>query len=81
MQHETGLLLDGEARDEVGRAGFDGQAPVLVGVELRVYVEIAEPKAVERERAFLSGFNDRLLGGARERSDESEKEGEIFHGL
>lgn len=42
LEHETGILGQGHARQQIVHAGFDRQAEVFVGVELTVVIEVAE---------------------------------------
>ena len=50
VEHQSGYLLDGELRGEVGSTLLGREAPVLIGVERVVAVQVLEGKAVDRQQ-------------------------------
>ena len=81
--HEPGLLLERHPTDEVGHALLDGPAPVLVGVELAVLVEVLEEKAVDlqqrgdpRSHLGLRDASRRERAAAEEKGRRGEPAGE-----
>jgi hypothetical protein len=50
VHHDAGLLLERHPPDEVVDATGGAEAPVFVGVELAVPVEVAELQPVDRDR-------------------------------
>ena len=50
IEHQSGYLLDGELRGEVGSALLSREAPVFIGVERIVAVQVLEGKAVDRQQ-------------------------------
>ena len=66
--HQARLLLRGHTADEVDRPFLGAPAPVLVGVELAVAVEVAELQSVPRDEAPGPGAKGRLnrCGGSHD---------------
>jgi hypothetical protein len=55
VHHLPGLLVESHTRDEVGGALVRRQAPVFIGLQLAVAIEVAERQAVDRQGRSASG--------------------------
>ena len=64
VHHRPGFFLQRHPSDQVARAGLGGQAPIFIGIERAVAVEIAKPQTGFGQYRRGAGA-ERGLGGRR----------------
>ena len=80
MEHQAGFFFEGHLADQVGDAVFNRKAPILIGIEGTVLVEVLELELSFSQDVGTAGAQFRLFQfrGAGRQQDSGESEEEYF---